>query len=278
MTYNYVYSNYVLHMKTTWTDLNLSSLKYFVDSVSLNSLTKAAEVNFVSRPAVSQAIRRLEGSLGYLLLEHKKKHFALTQQGHAFFVKAKLAVENLNKTLDSAAPQGNFRLACSATLVEYVVLPFLKKLESRQELKMDIRIGTSSKVRQLVSEGESSLALLIDDEQTFGFESAVIKRGQFEFQSRSGKLEYPVITTEIRPEVVLGLKAIPAAAPRLQIESWNICRKTAESLGGTCLVPDLISRGPFKKVGIKSFNYEYKVLAITKNKNHLSELERKLFG
>ena len=264
-------------MKTNWTNLNLSSLKYFVDSVRLNSITKAAEINFVSRPAVSHAIRRLEDTLGYLLLEHKKKHLTVTQQGHLFFVKAKLAVENLNKTLDSAAPHGDFRLACSATLAEYIVLPFLKKFDPHKEIKIDIRVGTSTKVRQLVNDGESSVGLLIDDEQTFGFDSAVIKKGQFEFQSKSGKLEYPVITTEIRPEVVLGLKAIPTSDYRLQIESWNLCRKTAECVGGTCLVPDLISRGAFKRVGVKSFSYEYKVLAITKNKNHLSDIERKLF-
>ncbi len=264
-------------MKTHWTDLNLSSLKYFVDSVNLNSVTKAAEINFVSRPAISQAIRRLEGSLGYFLLEHKKKHFTLTSQGQAFFIKAKLAVENLSRTLDSATPQGDFSLACSATLAEYVALPFLKKLKPNSDINIDIRIGTSNKVRQLVNEGESSLGLLIDDEQTFGFDHAIIKKGQFEFQSKSGRLEHPIITTEIRPEVVLGLKAISASAPRLQIESWNICRKMAENLGGTCLVPDLIPRGSFKKVAIKSFAYEYTVLAITKNKNHLSEIERKLF-
>lgn len=265
-------------MRTRWTDLNLTALKYFVDSVTLNSITRAAEVNFVSRPAISQAIRRLETSLGFFLLEHKRRRFTLTRQGHTFFLRAKVAIEDLTRTLECASPQPSLRVACSATLAEHIVLPFLEKLKRPKEISTDIRIGTSAKVRQLVNDDESPLGLLIDDQQTFGFESNVIRTGQFVFQSRSGKFEYPVITTELRPEVVRALKAIGASPMRLQIESWNLCWKTAELLGGTCLVPDIMARGNLKKVLLKSFNFEYEVLAITKNRNQLSELERKFFG
>lgn len=56
-----------------------------------------------------------------------------------------------------------------------------------------------------------------------------------------------------------------------------LCRKMAETVKGTCLVPDLIPRLNLKKVKIKNFKYHYKVLAITKNQNFLSEFERALF-
>lgn len=142
---------------------------------------------------------------------------------------------------------------------------------------MNIRIGTTAKVRQLVNDGEVALGVMIDDEQTFGFDVAELKRGAFEFQSATGKLEMPLITTEYRPEVILGLKSMPELISPLQVESWTLCRKMAEAIGGTCLVPDLIQRKHFKKVSIKKFKYEYKVLAITKNKNQLSAVERSLF-
>lgn len=261
-----------------WTDLNLSYLKYFVDSVKHKSLTRAALENHVSRPAISQAIRRLETHLGYNLLNHKKKHLSLTTSGQSFFLKAQEAIRLLSKSFDEdTALTGNFNLACSATLAEHIVLPFFNKLKQRDKIKLNLRIGTTTKVRQLVEDGESNLGLLIDDEKTVGFDSSIIKQGQFELQSKSGKLEYPLITTEVRPEVVLGMKAISANIPKLQIESWSICRKTAEMMGGTCLVPDLIPRGSFKRISVSKFNYEYKVLAITKNKNTLSPVEKLLF-
>jgi hypothetical protein len=51
----------------------------------------------------------------------------------------------------------------------------------------------------------------------------------------------------------------------------------AIALGGTCLVPDLIVRSDLKRVSFKAFRYEYKLIAITKNKNLLSNLEKKFF-
>ncbi|OQW50837.1 MAG: hypothetical protein A4S09_10950 [Proteobacteria bacterium SG_bin7] len=265
-------------MKIKWTDLNLSYLKYFVDSINNKSLTRAALENHVSRPAISQAIRRLEEQLGYNLLNHKKKHISLTKEGQDFFLKSQEAIQLLTRSFEGSSDiNGNFSLACSATLAEYIVLPFLNKLKIRNQPKIDIRIGPTTKVRQLVEDGESSLGLLIDDEQTIGFDSSVIKDGEFEFQSKSGKLEYPILTTEMRPEVVMGFRSISFNVPKLKIESWSICRKTAEAIGGTCLVPDLIPRKSFRKVAVKDFNYKYRVLAIAKNKNTLSPTERLLF-
>lgn len=263
-------------MQIRWTDLNLSSLKYFVDSVELNSLTQAAELNHVTRPAISQAILRLENQLGYSLLEHKKKHFTLTREGHSFFLKAQEVIEHLNKAFNEISRgEDDFNVACSATVAEYIVIPFLQKIKSFQNV--NIRIGTTAKVRQLVSDGEAALGIMIDDGQTFGFEMAELRRGEFEFQSASGKLEYPLITTEFRPEVILGLKVMPELVSPFQVESWSVGRKMAEVMKGTCLVPDLIPRKNFKKINIKKFKYEYKVVAITKNKNHLSVTERSFF-
>lgn len=266
-------------MKTRWTDLNLSSLKYFVDAVKKNSLTKAADENHVSRPAISQAIRRLEIQLGYDLLTHKKKHFALTPAGQSFFTQAQQAIDLLNKSFEQSLDlTSRLSIGCSATLAEHFVLPILKKTTSLKNIRTKIRIGTSHKVRQLVEEGDVTLGLLIDDERTFGFDSSVLREGHFEFQSQSGRLESPLVMTELRPEVLRAINAISSNTYRTQIESWSISRKTVESLGGTCLVPDLIPRGPLKKVTVKNFSYKYKILAITKNKKLLSPAEQLIFN
>lgn len=249
-----------------------------MDAVTLNSLTLAAELNHVTRPAISQSILRLESQLGFSLLEHKKKHFVVTKEGHHFFLKAQEVIDYLYKAFnETSKAKVDFSVACSAALAEFVIIPFLNKVKSIQHANVSIRIGTTAKVRQLVSDGDVSLGIMIDDEQTFGFDVAELKRGEFEFQSATGKLEVPLITTEYRQEVILGLKAMAELTSPWQVESWTQCRKMAEALGGTCLVPDLIQRKHFKKVNMKKFKYEYKVLAITKNKNLLSATERSLF-
>ena len=76
-----------------WTDLNLSSLRYFVDAIELGSLTESANKNTVTRPAISQAIRRIESVIGYDLISHEKNALVLTDRGRVFLKQAKNALQ-----------------------------------------------------------------------------------------------------------------------------------------------------------------------------------------
>ena len=84
-------------------NLSLSAIKYFIDTVEAQSLSKAAEKNYVSRPAVSQSIRRLEEWAGKQFLGHSKRIFALTEDGQKFYRIAKTAYETFQKTIDQGA-------------------------------------------------------------------------------------------------------------------------------------------------------------------------------
>src|SRR5438045_176762 len=68
-------------------NLNLNQLKYFFDAATEQSVAKAAKLNFVSQPAVSQAIRKLGESLSAPLLVHGKNRFQLTEEGNLVFKK-----------------------------------------------------------------------------------------------------------------------------------------------------------------------------------------------
>lgn len=264
-----------------WTDLNLSALQYFIDAVDLGSLTMAGEKNYVSRPAISQAIKRIEDSLGYNLLTHNKNKLELTTNGRSFYQKAKKGIEAFSFELSHSERHSNkINIACSATLAEYVLLPTLKKMKIESQRKIQIQIGSSAKVRQLVLDGEAQIGLLIDDNQTHGLHSTPIMRGKFVLQSKSAHLSMPLITTEPRPEVIHLFKVLSKAKKdidcHVQAESWSLCRKTLETLGGTCLVPDLIKMSGYKTVQKLSYNYEYEVLALCKNSNTLNEAEHEL--
>lgn len=257
-----------------WTDLSLSALQYFTDAIDLASLTLAAEKNHISRPAISQAIRRMENLLGYELIVHSKNRLELTEEGRVFYQKAKRSLEAFNSELAGLNATPELNIACSATIAEYFVLPALKKLKLG---KVRIQIGTSAKVRQLVADGEAQLGLIINDNKTFGFSSKVIANGHFVLQSKSGKFSGPLITTENRPEVTHLFKTLNKQNQEfeqyIQVESWSVCRKTMETLGGTCLVPDLIDSHGFKQVRDIKYSFPYDMLAIFKNQNTLSKAE-----
>lgn len=64
--------------------MNDTQRKLFVDVVQLGSFSKAAQRHFVTPQSVSQQIKRLEGELGFSLLERTAQGVTPTEAGAAF--------------------------------------------------------------------------------------------------------------------------------------------------------------------------------------------------
>ena len=59
----------------------LRQIQFFVSIVDENSFTEAAEKNYVSQSAISQAMNALEADLGVKLIERKNRSFQITTAG-----------------------------------------------------------------------------------------------------------------------------------------------------------------------------------------------------
>ena len=67
----------------------LRQIQFFVSIIDENSFTEAAEKNYVSQSAISQAMNALEADLGVKLLERKNRSFQITTAGEYFYRKCK---------------------------------------------------------------------------------------------------------------------------------------------------------------------------------------------
>ena len=76
-------------------DWNIIYERFFVSIVDENSFTEAAEKNFVSQSAVSQAMSALEADLGVKLIERKNRSFQITTAGEYFYRKCKSLLTEL---------------------------------------------------------------------------------------------------------------------------------------------------------------------------------------
>jgi hypothetical protein len=156
-----------------------------------------------------------------------------------------------------------------------MILPALKALKEIPEIRL--QLGTTSKVRQSVIDGTTKIGLVIDDGQTFGLQVQDISEGKFILCSRTGKFESPLITTESRPEVIGLQKMLKKKnmifSQSLHLESWGVCRKAVEIIGGSCLIPELISGHGLKPIINIKFEYSYRIQAIYKDLNLLSNAE-----
>ncbi|TVT52772.1 LysR family transcriptional regulator [Amycolatopsis rhizosphaerae] len=75
-------------------DIRVQDLRYFVAVADELSFTRAAEALFVSQPALSKQIRRLEAALGARLLDRDRRTVALTEAGAVLLPRARQMVRS----------------------------------------------------------------------------------------------------------------------------------------------------------------------------------------
>lgn len=257
-------------------ELNLSSLKYFLDAVELGSITLSSEKNHISRPAVSQAILRLESWYGKKLLRHEKRSFELTDDGKIFFRSAKKIYIGLENQFHSLNDQDkNLRIGFSASIAD-IVFPKIKAILKKSNNPV-IKIGKTHDLLKLVEQKEVGVAFLVHDSQPSHVESLIIDEGMFGVYSKNGKLSDILITTEKRSEVSSLIKYLMKEKIQIknhiEVESWSVAVNLAENLGGMCLVPNFLKKHNLKETNGITWMRKCSILMINQREEFLTDLE-----
>lgn len=256
-------------------NLNLSYLKFFIDTVESQSFTRAADLNAVSRPAISQGLSRLEEWYGQSLMLHKKREFKLTAAGESFYRVAKEAYQNFSKQINlEQASNQNIHIGCSASLAEPILGPTFKVLSSLQGLK--VKTGSSAQLLRYLDDGEINLAVYVDSGIQTTYPTSEIRKGQFALYSPSGQIENLTLVTEDRPEVSalkswLTKKRITTSL--VTIESWSLALTIAQHTRCNVLIPDILAPQRLKKVSSPGYQAKYSVVVSHKPRAFLSTPE-----
>ena len=105
--------------------MTLNELKFIVALAKARNFRKAAEMCFVSQPALSLAVKKLEDELGVLLFERSRSDVTMTAVGESVVEQAIKAIDEANRVKE-IAKQGNNQLAGALKLgVIYSVGPYL---------------------------------------------------------------------------------------------------------------------------------------------------------
>ena len=105
--------------------MTLNELKFIVALAKARNFRKAAENCFVSQPALSLAVKKLEDELGVLLFERSRSDVTMTVVGELVVEQAMRAIDEANRVKE-IAKQGNNQLAGALKLgVIYSVGPYL---------------------------------------------------------------------------------------------------------------------------------------------------------
>ena len=145
---------------------NLEYYKVFYYAASYGSITKAAVALSVSQPAVSQAIRQLEESLGAKLFIRASRGIRLTAEGEQLFLSVKKGYEEIEKgerqlrqMLDLES--GEIRVGASDMTLRFYLLPFLEKYhEKYPHIKVTVTNAPTPETRQLLKEDQIDFGLI----------------------------------------------------------------------------------------------------------------------
>ena len=132
---------------------NLSQYKIFYEVAKAGNISKAAKELYISQPAISKAIGKLEDSLGLSLFTRSSRGVQLPSEGEILFEHAREAFEALERGEQELRriqefDIGHLRIGVSNTLCKYILLPYLKTFID-QYPHMKVTIESQSTVQTL---------------------------------------------------------------------------------------------------------------------------------
>lgn len=147
---------------------NLTKYKIFLFVAENKSISKAASQLYISQPAVSIAIRKLEENLNTTLFIRKSKGVELTEKGRLLYDNAKKALNILSDTekrLKFPCNTGYLRIASSNVLCKHFLMPYLKKFTNLYP-NTDLTITCTSSVEAclMLEKCSIDLALVVKPE------------------------------------------------------------------------------------------------------------------
>lgn len=141
-------------------------LKVFRAVAERLSFRKAAEMLFLTQPAVTLQIKALEEDLGVRLFDRAGGKVVLTRQGaillrHAEKIARIVLEAELQLSADDKQLSGTFALGVSTTIAQYVLARLLASfLAEHSRLRLSVHSGNTETVVQLLLDRKISIGLV----------------------------------------------------------------------------------------------------------------------
>lgn len=144
----------------------IDSYKIFESVARNESISKASEELYISQPAVSQSIKKLEESVGGELFNRSKNGVKLTSEGKLFYDYIKKGldfIENGERVFSSLrnVEVGTIKIGASATLTKHVIMNHLKTFHKLYpNINIEIVNHLSSELVHMLKNGLVDLLIL----------------------------------------------------------------------------------------------------------------------
>jgi DNA-binding transcriptional LysR family regulator len=146
--------------------MDLRSLRYFVETVKLNSFTLAAESLHVTQSTISKMVRQLEDEVGAQLLVRDGRKLSLTDTGQVVYARGEdmlATMRQLNLELRDiqAAKAGSLTVGIPP-MINLLFTPVLKAFRQRHpDIVLTLHEGTGQDIERQVAAGELEIGMTV---------------------------------------------------------------------------------------------------------------------
>ena len=200
---------------------NLSFYRIFYATALAGNISKAADELFISQPAISQSIKKLEQSLDTALFVRSSRGVQLTEEGELLFSHVKSAFRTLEAgehqlRLRRELGMGHLRIGVSSTLCKYVLLPYLTDfVKLHPHIQVTIACQSTNHTLQMLEHEELDLGLTGRPEHLHGMKFYPVRQIQDIFVASREYLDHLLLFLEQNkqesPSDVSGLLASDSA-------------------------------------------------------------------
>ena len=147
---------------------NLSQYKIFYEVAKSGNISKAAKELYISQPAISKAISKLEDSLGLSLFTRSSRGVQLTSEGEILFEHTREAFDALDRGEQELKriqefDIGHLRIGVSNTLCKYILLPYLKTfIDQYPHMKVTIESQATAQTLARLEQQKIDLGLVAE--------------------------------------------------------------------------------------------------------------------
>lgn len=145
---------------------NLSLYRIFYTVANTQNISKAASELFISQPAISKSLRKLEESLNLCLFLRNSRGVTLTEEGKLLYryvsqaFGALQAGEEKLKQIQELGI-GHIRIGVSSTLCKFTLLPYLENfIKTHPHIRITIECQSTSHTLSLLRKNEIDLGLI----------------------------------------------------------------------------------------------------------------------
>ena len=145
---------------------SLSAYQIFNTVAGTGNISQAAKELYISQPAISKAIAKLEAGLNVRLFTRNSRGVKLTEEGRLLYEYTGRAFEELRRGEESlrritTLGIGHIRIGVSTTLCKYILLPYLKEFISLYpHIRISIQCQSTLHTLSLLESGSIDIGLI----------------------------------------------------------------------------------------------------------------------